>query len=75
MERSDGQGGSSRAQKNPPAPRRLPLSRNVHGPAEGLIEPPPAALAKLQRKGLVRHIGLSNATAKQVAEGALPPVG
>jgi aryl-alcohol dehydrogenase-like predicted oxidoreductase len=28
-----------------------------------------AALAELQRKGLVRHIGLSNATATQVAEG------
>ena len=30
-----------------------------HGPAEGSIEAPLTALAELQRKGLVRHIGLS----------------
>jgi len=41
----------------------------VHGPAEGPIEAPLAVLADLQRQGLVRHIGLSNVTAKQVAEG------
>jgi aryl-alcohol dehydrogenase-like predicted oxidoreductase len=40
-----------------------------HGPAEGSIEAPLAVLAGLQRQGLVRHIGLSNATARQVAEG------
>jgi aryl-alcohol dehydrogenase-like predicted oxidoreductase len=40
-----------------------------HGPAEGPIEEPLTALAELKRKGLVRHIGLSNATAKQVADG------
>ncbi len=38
------------------------------GPAEGDIEAPLTALAELQRKGLVRHIGISNATPKQVAD-------
>ena len=38
-------------------------------PAEGSIEPSLAALAELQRKDLVRHIGLSNATPAQIAEG------
>ncbi|GLS21107.1 oxidoreductase [Labrys miyagiensis] len=42
---------------------------DVHGPAEGSIEAPLTALAELQRQGLVRHIGLSNVTAKQIAEG------
>ena len=42
---------------------------DVHGPAEGSIEPPLTVLAELQRKGLVRHIGLSNVTAAQIAEG------
>ena len=39
------------------------------GPAEGSIEAPLSALAELQRQGLVRHIGLSNVTAAQIAEG------
>ena len=47
----------------------LRLMFDVHGPAEGSIEAPLTALAELQRRGLVRHIGLSNATARQVAEG------
>ena len=38
-------------------------------PAEGPIAEQLAVLAGLQRKGLVRHIGLSNVTAAQVAEG------
>lgn len=38
-------------------------------PAEGSIEAPLSVLAELQRKGLVRHIGLSNVTHAQVAEG------
>jgi pyridoxine 4-dehydrogenase len=42
---------------------------NVHHPAEGSIEEPLTVLADLQRKGLVRHIGLSNVTAAQVAQG------
>jgi len=40
-----------------------------HGPAEGSIEAPLTVLADLQRQGLVKHIGLSNATPKQIAEG------
>jgi aryl-alcohol dehydrogenase-like predicted oxidoreductase len=40
-----------------------------HGPAEGSIEAPLTALAELQRKGLVRHIGLSTVTPAQIAEG------
>jgi aryl-alcohol dehydrogenase-like predicted oxidoreductase len=47
----------------------LRLMFGVHGPAEGSIEAPLTALAELQREGLVRHIGLSNATPAQVAEG------
>lgn len=42
---------------------------DVHGPAEGSIEAPLTTLAELQRQGLVRHIGLSNVTPAQVAEG------
>jgi aryl-alcohol dehydrogenase-like predicted oxidoreductase len=41
---------------------------DVHGPAEGSIEAPVTALAELQRKGLIRHIGLSNVTPAQIAE-------
>jgi aryl-alcohol dehydrogenase-like predicted oxidoreductase len=41
----------------------------VHGPAEGSLEEPLSALAELQRQGLVRHIGLSNVTPTQVADG------
>ena len=37
-------------------------------PAEGSIAEQVTALAGLQRKGLIRHIGLSNVTAAQVAE-------
>jgi aryl-alcohol dehydrogenase-like predicted oxidoreductase len=40
----------------------------IHGPAEGSIAEQVAALADLQRKGLIRHIGLSNVTAAQVDE-------
>jgi pyridoxine 4-dehydrogenase len=42
---------------------------DVHGPAEGSIEAPLTVLAELQRQGLIRHIGLSNVTAKQIEEG------
>jgi aryl-alcohol dehydrogenase-like predicted oxidoreductase len=41
----------------------------IHGPAEGSIDAPVSALAELQRQGLVRHIGLSNVTPAQIAEG------
>lgn len=47
----------------------LRLMFDVHGPAEGSIEAPLTVLADLQRQGLIRHVGLSNATAKQIAEG------
>ncbi|MDB5893027.1 MAG: aldo/keto reductase [Rhodoferax sp.] len=46
----------------------LRIMFDVHGPAEGSIEAPLSALADLQRKGLVRHIGVSNVTPKQVAQ-------
>jgi aryl-alcohol dehydrogenase-like predicted oxidoreductase len=42
---------------------------DVHHPAEGSLEAPLTALADLQRRGLVRHIGLSNVTPAQVEEG------
>lgn len=42
---------------------------SVHGPAEGSLEKPLTALAELQRQGLIRHIGLSNVTARQVQDG------
>ena len=41
----------------------------LHGPAEGSIEQQVTVLAELQRKGLIKHIGLSNVTPTQVAEG------
>ena len=37
-------------------------------PSEGSIEEPLTVLAELQRQGLIRHIGLSNVTPKQLAE-------
>ncbi len=42
---------------------------DVHGPAEGSLEAPLTALAELQQRGLIRHIGLSNVTARQIMEG------
>jgi len=42
---------------------------NAHHPAEGSLEAPLTVLADLQRQGLVRHIGLSNVTPTQIAEG------
>ena len=47
----------------------LRLMFDVHGPAEGSIEAPLTVLADLQRRGLIRRIGLSNATRRQIAEG------
>ena len=40
----------------------------LHGPVEGSIEPQVATLAELQRRGLIRHLGLSNVTTRQLAE-------
>jgi pyridoxine 4-dehydrogenase len=42
---------------------------DVHGPAEGSLEEPLSVLADLQRQGLIKHIGLSNVTAKQIEDG------
>ena len=41
---------------------------SIHTAAEGSIEKQVVALAELQQRGLVRHIGLSNVTSAQVAE-------
>jgi aryl-alcohol dehydrogenase-like predicted oxidoreductase len=38
-------------------------------PSEGSIEAPLTVLAELQRQGLIRHLGLSNVTRRQFAEG------
>jgi pyridoxine 4-dehydrogenase len=40
----------------------------IHGPAEGSIAAEVTVLADLRRKGLIRHVGVSNVTAAQVAE-------
>jgi pyridoxine 4-dehydrogenase len=40
----------------------------IHGAAEGSIAEQVTVLADLRRQGLIRHIGLSNVTAAQVAE-------
>lgn len=42
---------------------------DVHGPAEGSLEAQLTVLAELQQQGLIKHIGLSNVTAKQVDDG------
>ncbi len=47
----------------------LRIMFDSRGPAEGSIEAPLTALARLRERGLVRHIGLSNVTAAQVVEG------
>ena len=39
------------------------------GPSDGSIEEPLTVLAELQRQGLIRHIGLSNVTPTQFAQG------
>src|SRR6202046_1988381 len=39
-----------------------------HDPAEGSIEEEITILAELQQKGLIRHIGVSNITASQIAQ-------
>jgi pyridoxine 4-dehydrogenase len=41
---------------------------SVHGPKEGSIAEQVKVLADLRHQGLIRHIGLSNVTAAQVAE-------
>jgi pyridoxine 4-dehydrogenase len=46
----------------------LRLMGRIHGPSEGSLEAPFAALAELRKQGLIRHLGLSNVTSAQVAE-------
>jgi pyridoxine 4-dehydrogenase len=46
----------------------LRVMGDIHHPSEGSIAKQITALAELQRKGLIRHIGLSNVTSTQVAE-------
>ncbi len=48
----------------------LRIMGNVFEPGEGSIEPQFTALAELQQQGLIRHLGLSNATSTQVAEAS-----
>lgn len=42
---------------------------DMQSPVEGSLEPQLTALAELQQRGLIRHIGLSNVTAQQVEKG------
>jgi aryl-alcohol dehydrogenase-like predicted oxidoreductase len=51
--------------------------RSMHGmqPTEGTIAPQVEALAELKRKGLIKHIGVSNVTPTQVKEArAITPI-
>lgn len=41
---------------------------SIHGPSEGSIGEQVSTLADLKRQGLIRHVGLSNVTATQLAE-------
>jgi pyridoxine 4-dehydrogenase len=48
---------------------------DAQGPTPGSIAEPFAALVELQSEGLIRHLGVSNATAEQVAEArAIAPI-
>ena len=46
----------------------LRIMGNVHAPSESSIEEQFTTLAELQRQGLIRHLGLSNATSAQVTQ-------
>jgi len=46
----------------------LRLMGDVQKPSEGPIEAQFSALAELQQRGLIRHLGISNATATQVQD-------
>jgi pyridoxine 4-dehydrogenase len=46
----------------------LRLMGRIHAPGDESVEEMFTALAQLQQKGLVRHLGLRNATSAQVAE-------
>lgn len=41
----------------------------IEAPSEGSIEAPLSVLAELKSQGLIRHLGLSNISPKQLAEG------
>ncbi|WAH56123.1 aldo/keto reductase family oxidoreductase [Pseudomonas silvicola] len=48
---------------------------NLHSPDESSIEAPFTVLAELQQQGLIRHLGVSNVSAAQVAQArAIAPV-
>ena len=48
---------------------------NAQGPQPGSLAAPLRTLAELQQQGLIRHLGVSNATAEQVAEArAIAPI-
>jgi aryl-alcohol dehydrogenase-like predicted oxidoreductase len=46
----------------------LRVMGDVHGPSEGSIEEQFTVLAELRRQGLIRHLGLSNATSTQLKQ-------
>ncbi|QNH23405.1 oxidoreductase [Xanthomonas sp. GW] len=46
----------------------LRVMLDAYKPSEGSIEAQFSALAELQRRGLIRHLGISNATAAQVQQ-------
>jgi pyridoxine 4-dehydrogenase len=46
----------------------LRIMFDAHHPAEGSIEAPLTILAELQRRGLVRNVGLSNVTPAQITQ-------
>ncbi len=46
----------------------LRIMGDVHRPSEGPVAKEVAVLAELKRRGLIRHIGISNATPAQLAE-------
>lgn len=53
----------------------LRLPGALHVPAEGPVEEMFSTLAELQRGGLIRHLGLSNATAAQIDQArAIAPI-
>jgi pyridoxine 4-dehydrogenase len=48
---------------------------NAQGPQPGSLADPFETLAELQQQGLIRHLGVSNATAEQVAQArAIAPI-
>ncbi|MGK6323126.1 aldo/keto reductase family oxidoreductase [Sphingomonas sp. DT-51] len=54
---------------------RAMLGGGNHGPIEGSIAAPFEVLARLREQGMIRHLGISNVTAAQVAEArSIAPV-